>query len=210
MPHTGEAMSWIENPRGANVHWTQHEIAPAGVAGVEYGLVADLFGDGRAVVVMGDSSRLVVGWYVPGSDPTQPWIAHSISPTGFAGAAQVHHGMGVGDLNGDGRLDVLTPVAWSSKRAIRTSGYSTRSRRRSGQRRTPPCRRRTPRRPAAACGHTTSTATASPTWCARARTISASTGSGRSARAARPTQPSSSTRLTRRPCPRCTRSTLPT
>jgi hypothetical protein len=112
MPHTGEAMSWIENPRGANVHWTQHEIAPAGVAGVEYGFVADLFGDGRAVVVMGDSSRLVVGWYVPGSDPTQPWIAHAISPTGFAGAAQVHHGMGVGDLNGDGRLDVLTPVAW--------------------------------------------------------------------------------------------------
>src|ERR1700744_3958190 len=86
VPHHGEAMVWYENPK-ADVHWPVHTIAAAGVFSMEYGIVVDLFGDGRPVALMGDSQDLVVSWYVPGPDPTQPWIAHPVSPTGFPGAA---------------------------------------------------------------------------------------------------------------------------
>ena len=119
VPHHGEAMYWLKNPRGVEGDWTQYLIAPTGVAGAEYGVVVDLFADGTPVLVMGDSLQLVLGWYAPGSDPTMPWVAHAISAAGFPGAGLAHHGIGAGDVNGDGLLDVLTPVAWFQQTADR-------------------------------------------------------------------------------------------
>ena len=42
------------------------------------------------------------------ANPTAPWIVHSISEKSGVNA----HGMGVGDINGDGRMDVVTPAGW--------------------------------------------------------------------------------------------------
>ena len=42
------------------------------------------------------------------ADPTKPWIVHTISQPGLA----YGHSLGVGDINGDGRPDVLQPAGW--------------------------------------------------------------------------------------------------
>ncbi|HRQ89625.1 MAG TPA: VCBS repeat-containing protein, partial [Bacteroidia bacterium] len=51
------------------------------------------------------------GYYEAGADPRQPWTWHAISETGEA-ATPFGHGLGVGDLNGDGRLDVVEKAFW--------------------------------------------------------------------------------------------------
>ena len=51
------------------------------------------------------------GYYEASEDATKPWTWHSISPTGEA-ATPFGHGLGVGDINGDGRADVIEKMHW--------------------------------------------------------------------------------------------------
>ena len=97
----------------------------------------DLFGTGKRVLVMGfqpkgknkAGNEGQMAWFAPGKDPTQPWEMHPISEpstppemkdgkpvpkTGksIPGTQQFSHGLGVGDINGDGRLDVICTGGW--------------------------------------------------------------------------------------------------
>ncbi|HSK02038.1 MAG TPA: VCBS repeat-containing protein, partial [Kofleriaceae bacterium] len=81
---------------------------------------ADLFGEGRRVMIMGAEDPGIVAWYEPGPDPTQPWRRHAISEPGFPGAYRYFHGLGVGDVDGDGWLDVLTTIGWFQRGLDRT------------------------------------------------------------------------------------------
>ncbi len=51
------------------------------------------------------------GYYQAGDDATQPWTWHAISEVKEA-AKPFGHGLGVGDVNGDGRLDVVEKMHW--------------------------------------------------------------------------------------------------
>jgi len=58
-----------------------------------------------------------MAWFEPGKDPSQPWVAHPISPPSepgreVPGTRRFSHGLGAGDLNGDGRLDVICTEGW--------------------------------------------------------------------------------------------------
>jgi hypothetical protein len=116
----GSPAFWYENPRGKPGYWPQHEIWPS--ACNETPLFADLFGDGRRVLVMGwqpkgKDNEGQMAWFTPGSDPRQPWEMHPVSePSGpgkpVPGTFRFSHGLGVGDLNGDGRADVICTGGW--------------------------------------------------------------------------------------------------
>ena len=51
------------------------------------------------------------GYYTATADVTKPWAWHGISATGRA-EMPFGHGLGVGDVNGDGRLDVIEKAFW--------------------------------------------------------------------------------------------------
>jgi hypothetical protein len=116
----GDPAAWYENPKGKPGYWPRHEIWHS--ACNETPLYADLFGDGHRVLMMGwqpkgKDNEGQMAWFTPGSDPTQPWEMHAISEPStpgkpIPGTFRFAHGLGVGDLNGDGRQDVICTGGW--------------------------------------------------------------------------------------------------
>ena len=108
----GQKAHWYSNPQGGTGRWKEHLVAP--VAGNETPQYVDLLGTGRRGIVMGNAKSQVV-FATPGKDPTQPWETVVIGPEKGPGGSG--HGLGVGDVNGDGRLDVLAPGGWYGREA---------------------------------------------------------------------------------------------
>lgn len=82
--------------------WTVHLIAPE-VANESPHFV-DLIAGGLPEIVCARNKQY--GYYEAGPNPTQPWTWHPISAAGEA-STPFGHGLGVGDLNGDGRPDLV-------------------------------------------------------------------------------------------------------
>jgi hypothetical protein len=136
--HPGRPCYWMENPKGdASKHWAKHEIWHS--ACNETPLYVDLFGTGKRVLVMSFQKKGSpaaphgldgqMAWFSPAKDPNALWEMHPISEpsvpptmkdgkpvagTGkmIPGTHHYSHGLGVGDLNRDGRSDVMTPGGW--------------------------------------------------------------------------------------------------
>ena len=70
---------------------------------------ADITGDGKPELICQTNGQF--GYCTPDpSDPTKPWNFHAVSDK--TGRARFTHGLGVGDVNGDGRIDLLESNGW--------------------------------------------------------------------------------------------------
>ncbi|MDB5345918.1 MAG: repeat-containing protein [Schlesneria sp.] len=103
----GEAVHWYQNPKGEPGHWKQH-MAFA-IADNESPGFGDITGDGRPELICHTDGYL--GYAEPDwKDPTKPWSFRQISAK--SGWGKYQHGMGYGDVNGDGRKDFLLREGW--------------------------------------------------------------------------------------------------
>jgi len=103
----GKEAVWFENPKGADQPWARR-VAYDTVDN-ESPMFADLLGNKKPVLVC--SARGFLGYAQP--DPAKPndkWTWHAISTKGPW--QKFTHGLGVGDVNGDGKPDFLEAGGW--------------------------------------------------------------------------------------------------
>ena len=99
----GNSVGWVENPGNKTADWTYHPIDEPGPS--ECAVLVDLTGDGKPEVLPNTVNTVV--FYALEKAGKEPKIKKvSLGNTGAG------HGVGTGDVNRDGRLDILTPTGW--------------------------------------------------------------------------------------------------
>ena len=103
----GKNIGWVQNPGKTDAPWTYHEIDVPGTS--EAAAYVDLTGDGIPDVLPNPTN--VVAWYEVAKSKKDSGKGFEIVKHDF-GTQAAGHGVGSGDVNGDGRVDLLTPKGW--------------------------------------------------------------------------------------------------
>lgn len=117
----GKEAVWYENPRGKSGHWQKHLAFPT--VDNESPTFGDINGDGKPEIICHTRGQLGYAEY-DANKPAQPWLFHAISPD--RGYDHFYHGLGIGDVNNDGRVDLLEKQGWWEQPATLTKGVNWR------------------------------------------------------------------------------------
>lgn len=108
--HT-KSVFWVRNPGKPGTPWTVHHVDQPG--NMETAVLIDISGDGKPDVL----PNVVNGqtWYEFTPDKSAPdgvrWTTHPLPPETNG------HGIGAGDVNGDGRCDIVAEKGWLEQNA---------------------------------------------------------------------------------------------
>jgi hypothetical protein len=109
-------ISWWKNPGKSSGPWTESEIDTG--FPVEFAVLVDLDNDGKALELLPQAGtpQAPLTWY---EAKAGAWVKHVVSSQSYG------HGIGAGDVNKDGRQDILTPRGWVEAPADPRSGTWT-------------------------------------------------------------------------------------
>jgi hypothetical protein len=115
--YRSRSVYWVEHPGPSLGEWKRHVIDTPGTS--ETGILADVDQDGRLDVLPNGTE--FAAWYEPARDANGAvkWLRHDLPPE-LAG-----HGVGIGDLNGDGRADLVGRYGWAEAPEDRRAGTWT-------------------------------------------------------------------------------------
>jgi hypothetical protein len=107
----GKEAFWYENPKGKAGHWKERVVYPS--VGNESPAFVDMDGDGRRDLLCNDPTNRKVVWVSPPKEKNDTiWTTYVISNDTLNSTHLFTHGLGYGDINGDGRKDVITRGGW--------------------------------------------------------------------------------------------------
>ncbi|WP_114749064.1 FG-GAP repeat domain-containing protein [Pleomorphovibrio marinus] len=107
----GKEVQWFENPKGKEGHWKAHIIHET--LGNESAGFYDIDGDGRMDILGSIPETGEMVWFqAPSGSSNLTWKMHTISKPGSPSTGNFAHGLGAGDMNGNGRMDVIITEGW--------------------------------------------------------------------------------------------------
>ncbi|MES2807276.1 MAG: VCBS repeat-containing protein [Bacteroidota bacterium] len=109
----GEAAKWYENPKNKAGYWKKHQVLSSVGVGNESPRFVDVDGDGRDDLLCADVKTKQMVWLSPPVKKGDTiWTRYSISAPNIPGTDRFEHGLGFGDINKDGRNDVMIRSGW--------------------------------------------------------------------------------------------------